>query len=345
MSRFSTGMRRATAALAATTLVAALAACSSGTDDESSGDGGVFQGSSSEDYYMVTFLSGFPFWKDTYRGFEDAAEQLGVTPHYAGTTEYDVNAAISSFEQVVAMEPDGIAVTAMDADAYVDPINRSVDAGIPTVTFDSDAPASRRAAFLGTGNYEAGAEVARQVGALYDGKSATVGVVTVLGQTNINDRVQGFTDTLAAEFPEIELVDVVDAGSDETSASTAASNLLKANPDLDVVFPTLVTGQVGTLTAIEEAGLSGEVKVVTFDSDEVTLRNIKDGKVEFSVAQGPYHMGYWSMMFLYAMQHSTVSPVESWQDFGIAPLPPLVDTGAFLIDDSNVDAYLSALGD
>jgi len=339
----STRRTRFAALIAAVGLAAAaLSGCTAAPTQESTGDS-VFQGSSSENYYMVTFLSGFPFWKETYRGFEDAAKQLGVTANYAGTTEYDVNAAISAFEQVITMDPAGIAVTAMDADAYVDPINRSVDAGIATVTFDSDAPDSRRAAFLGTGNYAAGAEVARQVGALYDGESAKVGVVTLLGQTNINDRIRGFEDTLAAEFPEIEVVDVVDSGSDETSASSASANLLKAHPDLDLVFAAQVTAQVGALTAIEEAGKTGEVKIVTFDSDKVTLDNIASGTVEFSVAQGPYHMGYWSMMMLYAMKHNTVSPVNDWAENGIAPLPPLVDTGAFLINSNNVQAYLDSV--
>lgn len=340
MSR--TRRRLAAIVAAAAMAVATLAGCSSQTSASTPTGDSVFQGDSSENYYMVTFLSGYPFWKETYRGFQDAAEQLGVTANYTGTTEYDVNAAVGALDQVITMNPAGIAVTAMDPDAYIDPINRSVDAGIPTVTFDSDSPGSKRAAFLGTGNYAAGAEAARQVGALYDGAAARVGVVTLLGQANVNDRVLGFRETLAAEFPKIQLVDVVDAGSDETSASTSAANLIKANPDLDLIFTTGVSSQVGTLTAIEEAGKTGTIKLVTFDDDQVTLENIKSGKVELSIAQGPYHMGYWSMMMLYATKHSTVNPVDDWAEHGIAPLPPVVDTGAFLINADNVDAYLAS---
>jgi len=332
---------RAALVAGAAAIALALSACTAGgSTNESTSAEGTFAGSESETYYMVTFLSGYPFWKETYRGFQDAARQLGVTAQYAGATEYDVNAAVSSLEQIIAKKPDGIAVTAMDADAYVAPIDKAVDAGIPTVTFDSDAPDSKRAAFLGTGNYAAGAEVASQLGERLDGKGK-VGVVTLLGQTNINDRVRGFEETLESEYPGIEIVDVVDAGSDETSAGSAASNLIKANPGLDAIFATTVTAEIGSLTAIDESGSAGELKLVTFDSDEVTLKNIQAGTVEFSVAQGPYHMGYWSMMMLYAVKHKTVSPVDDWSTYGIDPLPPMVDTGAFLIDAENVDAYLN----
>lgn len=338
--------RGAVVATVAATVALTLSACTSSQTTPTAGSTSAFVGSSAENYYMVTFLSGYPYWKDAYRGFEDAAKQLGVTPHYAGTTEYDVNAAVAAFEQVIATKPDGLAVTAMDADAYVDPINSAVDAGIPTVTFDSDSPDSDRSAFLGTGNYEAGAEVARQLGALYDSsEKVKVGVVTVLGQTNINDRVSGFQETLAADFPNITVVDVVDAGADETTASAAAANLLKANPDLNAVFATIVTAEVGTLTAVREAGNSGKIKVATFDADEVTLKNIESGDVAFTVAQGPYNQGYWAMMMLYAEKHQTVTPVQDWAKYGIAALPPSVDTGAFVIDSDNVAPFLSALGD
>ena len=87
-------------------------------------------------YYMVTFLSGYSFWTECWRGFQDAAALLGVEAKYGGTTEYDVNSAVTSLEQIIALKPTGMAVTAMDADAYKDPINNAIASGIPIVTFE-----------------------------------------------------------------------------------------------------------------------------------------------------------------------------------------------------------------
>lgn len=325
-------------------LTLGLAACGSeGTTTEAE-DGGQasLQGSPDEQYTMVTFLSGLEFWKECYRGFQDAAELLGVSTNFAGTTEYDVNLAISELEQVIANEPDGIAVTAMDADAYVDPINQSVASGIPTVTFDSDSPASDRLSFLGTGNYNAGAVAARELGALYPDEEADIGILTILGSTNVKDRIRGFEETLAEEYPNLNIVQTADSGADEGTAATAAANLLQANPGLDIIFATLTLAEVGTLQALKEAGMEGEVEVITFDAEEVTLNAIRDEEVAFSIAQGPYHMGFWSMMSLFAAKHQIVEPVENWPEYGIAPLPPIVDTGAFLINKENVEAYLQS---
>lgn len=337
--------RRLIGGATAVALTVAIAGCTSGGDAAPAKSGGgeaSLQGASDETYTMVTFLSGLEFWKECYRGFQDAAKLLGVSTNFAGTTEYDVNLAISEFEQVIATQPDGIAVTAMNQDAYVAPIKQAIDSGIPTVTFDSDSPQSDRLSFLGTGNYNAGAVAARELGALYPDEEIEIGIVTILGSDNVKDRLDGFNETIAAEFPNLKVVQTADSGADEGTAASATANLLQANPGVDVIFATLTLAEVGALQALSEAGVQDKVEIITFDAEQVTLESIRDGDVAFSIAQGPYNMGYWSMMMLYAAKHKIVEPVKDWSDYGIAPLPPVVDTGAFLINGDNVEAYLKS---
>jgi ribose transport system substrate-binding protein len=51
---------------------------------------------------------------------------------------------------------DGIAISTLNADFLTETINRAVDAGIPVVTWDSDAPRSKRQAFYGVDDFESG---------------------------------------------------------------------------------------------------------------------------------------------------------------------------------------------
>src|SRR5215207_9394829 len=69
---------------------------------------------SDQTYTMVTFLSGIDYWKDCYRGMQDAAEFLGVEATYTGAAEYDIIAAATVLEQVVAQQPTGILVTVIN---------------------------------------------------------------------------------------------------------------------------------------------------------------------------------------------------------------------------------------
>ena len=293
-------------------------------------------------YYMVTFLSGYSFWTECWRGFQDAAAMLGVEAKYGGTTEYDVNSAVTSLEQVIALNPTGMAVTCMDADAYVDPINNAIDAGIPIVTFDSDSPNSKRTTFLGTSNYQAGVTAADYIGEKLGGKGR-VACLTRTGQSNINERIEGFTTELADKYPDIEMVQVVDAGNDENEAATNLSSLLSTDSDIDYIFAALQQAVLGTETALSEAGLTGEIKVVGFDTDKTTLDSIKSGSVEATLSQSPYAEGFWSMIYVYMLANQDcIKSADDWYAKGFPSLPATGDSGCAVVTADNADMYYLA---
>ena len=121
-------------------------------------------GQPNETYYMVTFLSGIEYWKGVYAGMEAAAKDLNVKTVYTGAPQYDINQEVTTLEQIIAKKPAGILVTSINAKAMTPAINQAIAAGIPVISFDSDAPDSNRYAYLGTSNYEAGQVAAKFLG-------------------------------------------------------------------------------------------------------------------------------------------------------------------------------------
>lgn len=297
-----------------------------------------FVGDPSEEYYMVTFLSGYSYWKSCYKGFEDAAKQFGVKSVYGGTTEYDVNQAVTAFEQICAKKPAGIAVSCMDADAYEPIINKAMEDGVNIVTFDSDSPNSKRITFLGTENYNAGAAAANYIGEKLGG-TGKVAAVTTTGQTNINERIKGFSETLAKNYPNIKLVQVVDSGSDEVKCASNVAGLLNKDKDLNYIFCALLLASTGTQQALSEANLTGKIKIVAFDTDNVTLDAIKNGTVDATISQAPYAQGYWSMVYLYYIYHGLIKPVDNWMEKGYPSLPKTADSGASVVTKDTADNY------
>ena len=59
-------------------------------------------------------------------------------------------------ESYITQKVDGIAISALNGDFLTDTINRAIDAGIPVVTWDSDAPKSKRLAFYGVDDFASG---------------------------------------------------------------------------------------------------------------------------------------------------------------------------------------------
>jgi ribose transport system substrate-binding protein len=289
----------------------------------------------SQTYYMVSFLSGISFWADAFRGMQDAAEYLGVEAVYTGTPEYDITGEVRVLEETLALAPDGVLLTAIQAEATQPTIDNAIASGIPLVTFDSDSPLSKRYSFLGTGNYSAGVMAARYIGGLASGGKAAV--ITVPSQNNLAQRTQGFIDTIKAEFPNIETGDAFIVDNQNTSEGAAAglAALLQAEPEITGVFSSNAQAAIGAASALREAGLSETVHHIGFDFDEGTLDLIDNGQLGATLAQGTWQMGFWGLMFAYMVRNTKIESVSDWAAAGISPLPPNVDTGVVVINQSN----------
>lgn len=290
---------------------------------------------SDQTYFMVSFLSGIDYWKDAFRGMQDAAEYLGVEAIYTGTPEYDITAEVRVLEETLAQQPDGVVLTVIQADALQPTIDTAIDGGTPLVTFDADSPLSKRYSFLGTGNYYAGVVAARYIGSLVQaGKAA---VITVPSQNNLGLRTQGFLDTLAAEFPGVVTGDsfIVDNQNTAEGAASGLAALLQAEPDISAVFSTNASAAVGSSQALREAGVIESVHHIGFDFDEGTLDLIDSGQLGATLAQGTWQMGFWGLMYAYAVRNAMIESVSDWMAAGISPLPPNVDTGVVVINKDN----------
>lgn len=291
------------------------------------GGGGSLAGDASEEYYMISFLSGIDYWKTCFKGMEDAAALYGVKAVYAGDPSADVAKQVTVFEQVVAMNPKGIAVTCVNAEALKEPIDKAREAGIEVVTFDSDSPASTRSSYLSTGNEEAGAKAAEYIAELLGGKG-NVAVLYTVGAENSESRVKGFKDWCEKNAPDVKVVADVNDKGDQIEATKNMSAALQADDSINAVFCVDGVAGVAGPTAVSESGRD-DIKVLSFDVDSAVLDMVKNGQIEATVAQGQYNMGYWSMNFLYHLAH----------DLPEADLPNFVDTGITIVTKDNVDDY------
>ncbi|MDQ0229377.1 substrate-binding domain-containing protein [Metabacillus malikii] len=286
-----------------------------------------------DEYVMVTFQAGIDYWKNAIKGFEDAATELDVYTEYRGATQYDVYEQITVLEQVIAKKPAGIAISAINPDELNTTINKAVEAGIPVVLFDSDAPESAAHTFLGTNNYAAGEAGANKMADLLDGKGK-VAVVTLPKQLNHQERTNGFIDTIRDKHPNIEIVAIKDGKGDQLKSEQAARDILQHYPDVNGIFATEANGGVGIANALE-AYNNNELKIISFDTDKQTLDKIRDGHISATLAQGTWNMGYWSLQFLVQQNEEYDHGLYT----GTTKLPNYVDTGISIVTNDNVEEY------
>jgi len=294
-------------------------------------------GADKEVYYMVTFLSGADFWKGCFLGMQEAAEQYGVKVIYAGTPEYDITQEVTVFEQIVAQKPTGIALTAMNPEPFIKPIQKAIEQGIKVVTFDTDAPGSLRATFVSTDNFDMGKVLARELAKVMN-KKGKIGVMTRPAQLNVWTRFLGFKEELEKNYPDMKIAQVTESQGSEAKAAEAAAALIQANPDLDAIFTTSAIEGIGIATAVKESGK--KIRILACDSDVALLDMIKNGEVWATGVQNTYLMGYWSMIALYTLSHNLCDPMSAWKiDPAVSPLPPFINTGVSLATKDNTQTF------
>lgn len=292
--------------------------------------------SKNETYYMVTFLSGAEYWKGCIKGFEEAGKNYGVKVVYAGDPQYDVNNQITVFEQVLAKKPTGIAVCAINPEAFVPVINKAVEAGIPVVTFASDSPDSKRLSFICADNRKEGAIGADTLAKAIGGKGE-VGIIQRPGQMNLDLRVEGFENRIAEKYPDIKIVARGMGEGNEQASANATAAMLQANPNIQAIYTIAGIEAIGAATAVKETGK--DIKIFCFDGDASILDLIKEGKIYASGAANTYAQGYWSMVMLFTAAHDLCNPVSDWEKAGRSPLPAYVDSGTDVVMKDNADSF------
>src|SRR5260370_6362434 len=233
------------------------------------------------------------FFVSIHAGVSAAEKDLGVEVLWNGPREEtDYSRQIEIVDSMVARHVDGLAISATDHTALVAPVKRAMDVGIPVTVFDSGLDVTGYVTFVATDNYGAGVTGARKLAELVGGKGKVAELMHKPGGMATGDRERALDDTMAKEFPAIRIVDRRYGMADPAKSRDAAENILTAHPDLDGMFASAEANSLGAMKAIKARGLSGKLKLVTFDFSDGHVARLKDGPNDVMLVQDPYRIGY-----------------------------------------------------
>jgi ribose transport system substrate-binding protein len=272
------------------------------------------------------------FWKLAEAGVKKAQEEL---PNYDLQFKYPEQAAAAIqqrlMDDLVAAGVAAIMVSAVDPKSSTEALNR-IGGQVPLFTTDSDAPDTNRVAYIGSSNTDAGmqaGEIAKK--ALPDGGKC-IGFVGLLGADNARERIDGMKAAL--EGSNVELIDVRGDDIDMTRAKRNVEDALAANPDIDCMVGFYSYNPPRIYEVLKESGKLGEIAVVAFDEDPITLGGVREGTIAGTVVQQPYEWGYQGMKLMAAVLEG---------DMSMIPENKLVIVPTAIIDASNVDAFEAEL--
>ncbi len=291
-----------------------------------------------EEYVMITTAVSMPMYVNhDQAAFKKWGKNKGVKISILGPADWDVPAQISTIEETIGTRPSGLLINGTDP-AIAQAINKAVEAGIPTVVYDSDIIHSKRHAFLGTDWYEIGQMQGLEMVKLIKGKGK-VAYMGILGLANMEDGFRGLLDVLK-KYPEIIIVGKYDDKANVEEAARITANLISAHPDLAGICGFDSNSGPGIALSVKEAGKAGIIKITTVDWEPEHLKLVAEGVIQLLAGQKRELFTWYGAEFLYDMVHQTNKLSNNDAKAGIINLPHTVNTGLIKITKENVALFL-----
>src|SRR5262245_49374892 len=265
---------------------------------------------------------------------------MKVRTEMVGPSTYDEKAQVAYFQKAVRQKASGILVSPADSALMKPEIDAAIAAGIPVITFDSDSPGSRRLLFIGTNNYQAGVMGGEVAVRHLKGKGDVI-VFTMPNQANLKERLDGYKSVLSSH-PQIKIVEVIDVHGDPRIAFDKTMEVIgKGTPKVDAFVCLEAQSAKEVAEVLNRKGVKDKI-VVAMDTDEETLEWIRKGVIVATIAQKPFTMAFFGLKMLDELHHQPSTQGYPAAKDPFATLPRFVDTGATLVDQSNVDEFVKA---
>ena len=282
------------ALLLAVAAMAFVTAC--GDDDDDGGGGGsedvsLTQGGDLK-IAVITHGSGDSFWAVAKRGAEQAGKDMGVDVQYSESAN-DPQKQAQLIDAAVTDKVDGIAVSAPNPDALVDPLKKAADAGIPIITLNSgQADSADLGAITHVGQDEAIAGEAAGRRLAEGGSQKLLCVIHEQANIGLNQRCDGAKQGFGGEVENLQVKGVDDI----STTLTEIQSKLESDDSIDAVLTLNPDIAVAARDAVQ--GASSDAKLATFDLSGDVVNAIEAGEIEFAIDQQQYLQGYLPVVFL-----------------------------------------------
>ena len=275
-----------------------------------------------------------PFFDVARDGCLKRAKELGnVECIYKGPIEHEPATEAQIIQDFITQKVDGMAISVADVAAMTKSIEAATAAGIPVVTFDADAPGSKRLAYIGTNNKDFGLALGKQLRELRPDGGKYAMISGGPGAKNLAERVDGVREALkGSKWVEVSGSPTF-CNDDSALAVQQMADLRTATPDLGAIVPIggwpmfAPEGYKAFVNKNKKDIDAGKFTLVVADTLKMQLELLRDGYSNALTGQRPFEMGEKSMDVLLAIKKGE-------------KVPEIIYTGLDLVTKDNVAKML-----
>lgn len=292
--------RRVGTAGAVAVLALGLAACNRGTSPETGGGGG--GGGDSSGGKIAAVIKGLdnPFFQAMQQGIEEQSKAQGTTVTVqAATSITDTTGQADKLNALAGQDFSCYLVNPISGTNLVQSLVQVSRKNKPIVNIDSpidpkaaQAANVKLATYVGTNNVNAGQMAGERMLEELGGSGQVALIGGIAGDVTSGARLEGFEKAVSGK---LDIAQTVAADWDRQKALTAATDILRARPQLKGFFAANDDMGLGIVRAIQNAGKAGQVKVISVDGNKDALESVNQGDLTATVAQYPYAIGQMGM--------------------------------------------------
>ena len=283
-------LKRLSVALVAGALAFGVAACG-GDNAEGGSPGGGGDEKITMGFAQVGAESG---WRTANtKSIQESAASAGIELKFSDAQQKQEN-QIKAIRSYIAQKVDVIAFSPVVETGWDTVLKEAKDAKIPVILTDRaiDSPdTSLYKTFIGSDFVLEGKKAGEWLVKEYEGKTEPVNIVQLEGTTGsapANDRKAGFTEVIKAD-PKFKIIASQTGEFTRAKGKEVMEALIKANPDIDVLYAHNDDMGLGAIEAIEAAGKKPgvDIKIITVDAVKDGMTALAAGKINYIVECSP----------------------------------------------------------
>ena len=338
---------RRLSALAGVALMATFGLTACGGSDDGSNDGSsAGGGTGSSDITMIPKSLGNPYFDASTSGAERAAGEFdGSVKEVGPTGDAGPDSQVEFIQTATQQGVGALVVSANDPNALCDSVEQAQAVDIKIVTFDSDTEC--RDVFVSQADAQGIAD--KQVELIADqiGDSGEVAILSAAANaTNQNEWIKLMEENLAANHPDITLVDTVYGDDDDQKSFDETAALLQAHPDLKGIISPTTVGIAAAARYLQDSQFKGKVALTGLGAPSQMKTFIDDGTVTAFALWNPADLGYLAAYTADALLQGDITGAEGdtftagdLGDYTVGADGVVVLGDPYVFDSSNIDQF------
>jgi rhamnose transport system substrate-binding protein len=244
----------------------------------------------------ITYLPknlGNAYFDTADKGGADAIKEFTGTYAEVGPATGSPDGQVSYINTLTQQGVGAIAISANDPKALCDAIKDASKAGVKIVTYDADTSPGCRDLFIQPADAAGIAKIQVDLIAEQIGDAGNIAILSATANaTNQNAWIELMKKDLAADHPNIKLVDVVYGDDDDQTSFDKTAGLLTTYPDLKGIISPTTVGISAAARYLSTSAFKGKVALTGLGTPNQMRDFVTDGTVTAFALWNPADVGY-----------------------------------------------------